>query len=70
VIDIESFVRAWQQADSVQDVADQFRITVKIACARAARLRRMGVPLKAMRAATGPKPPDIEKLKRIARGEE
>jgi hypothetical protein len=69
-VDSESFVRAWQQAASVQDVAGQFKLTAREACARAASLRRIGVPLKPMRANTGRKRLDVERLIRIARGEE
>lgn len=46
----EEFVRAWQHAETLEEVAQEFGITPKLAGIRAACMRKKGVPLKQMAA--------------------
>ncbi len=42
------FVRTWQAADTIKDVADRLNITPGVASGRANNLRKHGVPLKTL----------------------
>lgn len=45
-VDAETFVRTWQNAETVADVARDLGITAQSATARAAAYRKRGVNLK------------------------
>ena len=46
MITAKEFIKAWQQADSLQSVCDVLGMEPKAASERASRLRKKGVPLK------------------------
>ena len=51
--DAETFIRAWQNADTVQEAADALGITKPSAGQRASSYRTQGVPLKKMKRGGG-----------------
>ena len=61
--DYEQFVRVWQAASGVKEVADAFGVTPSSARVRAYRLRRAGVKLKRFK--PGRRPLDVERLNRV-----
>lgn len=65
-IPADRFVRTWQAATSVEQVAARLRILPASASVRASRLRKVGVNLK--RFPSGRKPLDPKALDKIARG--
>lgn len=65
-IPADRFVRVWQGAASVEQVASRLRILPASASVRASRLRAMGVHLKRFQG--GRKALDPKALDRIARG--
>ena len=63
----EEFVRIWQAAGSVREVAKKTGVDKQSVEARAVRYRRAGVPLKKFDRGHAT-PLDIARLKRIAEG--
>ena len=58
-----SFIKKWQAANSIQEVADAHGLTINQAYIRSAFLRRKGVPLKYM---TTGKTIDYQDLTKLA----
>lgn len=52
-VDLEQFVRAWQVAGSVSEVAEQLNMSKLGASVKASHLRKGGVPLKKFRTGIG-----------------
>lgn len=68
-VNYEEFVRFWQEAESVSEVATTFDIKTTSASAIANRLRKGGVDLKKF-PRRGAQLIDIKKLNRIVAGKE
>lgn len=69
----ELFIRTWQDCATTGEVAERLGCTAKQATARAAYFRKKGVPLRRMPTGTpkaGRPGLDVQRLARIARGEE
>ena len=61
----EEFVRAWQTAKSLAEVAERTGLKLETARARGRRFRKRGIPLKSF-AGQGRPATDWESLKRLA----
>ena len=61
----EAFIRVWQTASSVDDVAAKTKIDRMSACRRASVYRKMGIPLKKF--SRGPRRLDVKRLAAIAK---
>jgi hypothetical protein len=55
-VDPEDFVKVWQTAESVNEVADKMSMSKLGASVKASHLRKAGVPLKKFRTGTGSEP--------------
>ena len=58
-MDPEEFVRAWQTAESVTEVADRLSMSKLGASVKASHLRKAGVPLKKFRTGSGSDPAEF-----------
>ena len=63
----EGFVRAWQGAASLAEVAEKCSMTAMAVSSRAAAYRRMGVPLKTMSGKGGRPKVNVAELVKIAK---
>ena len=61
-VDPEAFVRAWQTAVSVNEVADRLGISKLGASVKASHLRKEGVPLKKFRTGIGSDPDEFIRI--------
>lgn len=58
-VDPEEFVRTWQTAESVTEVADRMCMSKLGASVKASHLRKAGVPLKKFRTGSGSDPAEF-----------
>ena len=65
MIDWEKFVKIWQAASTVGEVADQLAIEPMYASSRASYLRKKGVPLKTFRTVNHGL--DVKNLKKLCK---
>ncbi len=61
----EDFVSAWQRSKTTKEVAEKTGMTVQYCTMRAARFRKLGVPLKMLR--KRPTPIDVTALTKLAK---
>jgi len=61
----EEFVRAWMQAETLDDVAQKLAMPKAIVAARASHYRSMGLPLKTLNRKRPSRRLDLERLKQI-----
>jgi hypothetical protein len=66
IVDAETFVRAWQTAENIEQVCHDTGLQRSTVCVRASRMRSKGVPLKNMY--SGRSTLDIPSLADLARG--
>lgn len=64
--DAELFVRVWQESKSVAEVAERTGLAVSSVHSRAARYRKLGIPLRKMPHGAAV---NVARLTAIARGE-
>lgn len=66
--DDRDFVQAWQKGENVAQIADALGLSYFVTTTRAARLRKLGVPLKLLNHRKGPRRNvDVQGLIRLAK---